>query len=250
MVKPAAKSAVNSVVKLHGAITGCGYQQLGSDIFHDLSQPLSTLVCLLEVNLLLSRPAKQLRHDLQIALQQANSIVRFERALRELWEAGSEHQDQETLSLAVCLRGVVADLLPMAESARVKLVLASSADCVVKVQASRLRQALAHVIEFALASSGPGAEVKITADERDGTGQVAVVVSAGTLSACGTPGAKAVTGEKAPPSDGKRREWKGRLGLAIARRILEMAGGSLLAENSADGLRLELRLPSIRGERD
>ena len=248
MAKPAAKSAVNSVVKLDGAIAGCGYQQLGSDIFHDLSQPLSTLVCLLEVNLLLSRPAKQLRHDLQIALQQANSIVRFERALRELWEAGSEHQDQETLSLAACLREVVADLLPMAESAKVELVLASRSDCVVKVQASRLRQALAHVIEFALASSGPGAEVKITADERDDTAQVAVVVSAGTLSECGAPGAKAVTGEKVPPSDGKQRKWKGRLRLAIARRILEMAGGSLLAENGADGLRLELRLPSTGDE--
>ena len=246
MVKPAAKSAVNSVVKLHGAITGCGYQQLGSDIFHDLSQPLSTLVCLLEVNLLLSRPAKQLRHDLQIALQQANSIVRFERALRELWEAGSEHQDQETLSLAVCLREVVADLLPMAESAKVKLVLASLSDCVVRVQASRLRQALAHVVEFALESSGP--EVKITAEKKDDTGQAAVVVSASTLSECGAPGAKAVTGEKAPPWDGKRREWKGRLRLAIARRILEMAGGSLLAENRADGLRLELRLPSTGDE--
>ena len=79
------------------------YQQLMSDLLHDLSQPLSTLTCLLEVNLLLSRPLKQVRHDLKIALQQVHGIVRLFRGLRELVDAGALQQDQERVSLTACL---------------------------------------------------------------------------------------------------------------------------------------------------
>src|SRR5579872_3381054 len=113
----------------------CGYRQLISDIFHDLSQPLSTLVCLLEVNLMLSRTVKQWRRDLKIALKQARSIVTHIRALRELWEAGSEPQDEQILSLSACLREAVGDMLPVAESAKKKLYLNSSSECRVRFQA-------------------------------------------------------------------------------------------------------------------
>ena len=70
--------------------TGEGqYRQLMSDLLHDLSQPLSTLTCLLEVNLLLSRRLKDVRHDLKIALRQVHWIVRLFRGLRELVDAGN-----------------------------------------------------------------------------------------------------------------------------------------------------------------
>src|SRR5580704_6329221 len=91
------------------------YQQLMSDLLHDLSQPLSTLTCLLEVNLLLSRPLKQVRHDLKIALKQLHWIVRLFRGLRELIDAGDSCQERERLQLTDCLREAVADVLPMAK---------------------------------------------------------------------------------------------------------------------------------------
>ena len=141
----------------------CGYKRLVSDIFHDLSQPLSTLTCLLEINLLLSRTPKQWRHDLKIALTQAHSIVRHFRALRELWEAGNAQADQQISSLTVCLREVVADLLPGAGSADVRLSLTcssaiSSSGCTVNFHGSGLRQGLTHLLEFAIESCRPGAE--------------------------------------------------------------------------------------------
>jgi len=184
-----------------------------------------------------------LRHDLQIALQQANSIVRFERALRELWEAGNAHQDRQVLSLAVCLREVVAELLPAAESARVKLFFASSSDCLVNFQASRLRQALVHLLEFAMESSASGAEVKITADEKDANARVAIALSAVTRAERGVSGVKARAGDKTPQSDGKRRELKRRLGLAVAWRIFESAGGILQSEDDGERLRIDVLLP-------
>jgi len=215
----------------------CGYRQLMSDIFHDLSQPLSTLTCLLEINLLLRRSAKQWRHDLKIALQQLRSIVAHIRALRELWEAGSEQQDQQVLSLDVCLRNAVADLLPVAESAKVKIKVffASSSDCRVNFQATRLQQALVYLLEFALESSAADSEVEVMAEERDEMGRVRVVLPIALSESC-------TAGAKAQP-DSKARELKRRVGVAVAWRIFETAGGTLQMQGSGERVCLEARLP-------
>jgi signal transduction histidine kinase len=237
------KSIVDSAVRpvvLSGRATVDGeYQQLMSDMFHDLSQPLSTLTCLLEVNLLLSRSLKQLRHDLKIALQQVRCIVQTFRNLRELWESGNAPQDQEVLSLAGCLREVLADLLPVAQSARVKVSLTSASDCLVNFQASRLRQALVHLLESTVGAPAAGAEAKITAGEENHAVRVTVAISA-----VGSSDAKARDAESTAESvERKQREFKRRLGLAIARRIFESADGSLYAEGSAERWGLEVRLP-------
>ena len=224
------------------------YQQLGSDIFHELSQPLSTLVCLLEVNLLISRSAKQMRHDLQIALKQARSIVQFDNALRELWSAGNAQQDQQPLSLGGCLREVVADLLPVAQSNQVEVVLTSDSDGLVNFQASRLRQGLFHLLEFALASCAVGGQIqiKITAGEDEESVRVTVAISATVVPEVEESDAKAQarsgTAESAPS---KQRELKRRLGLVIARRIFETGDGSLHAQASGERMRLEVSLPLI-----
>ncbi len=222
----------------------CGYKRLVGDIFHDLSQPLSTLTCLLEINLLLSRTPKQWRHDLKIALTQAHSIVRHFRALRELWEAGNAQADQQISSLTVCLREVVADLLPGAGSADVRLSLTcssaiSSSGCTVNFHGSGLRQGLTHLLEFAIESCRPGADVKITADEDDEGAQVRVAISAVEAS-----GAEVPTGGKTAESvERARRDLKKRQGIALAWRIFESGGGRLQAESNGDQLWLELCLP-------
>jgi signal transduction histidine kinase len=237
---PVANSAVNS-----GSADADGeYQRLMGEIFHDLGQPLSTLTCLLEVNLLLPRPAQQSQHDLEIALKQVNSIVWLFRSLRELEEAGNAHQDQQVLSLAGWLREVVADLRPVAESAKVGLFLACSSECRVNFQASRLRQALFHLTEFALDSSAPGAEVQVAASEEDEEARVTVAISAVKLSEIGVSGSNTpASGGTVESTKAKDGDLKRRLGLAIARRIFERASGTLRTEDEGKRLRLEVRLP-------
>jgi signal transduction histidine kinase len=238
MKAAATSSAMDSVINPVRTTAACEYQQLMSDMLHDLSQPLSTITCLLEVNLLLSHSAKQSRHNGQIALQQVRSVVWLFRALRELWEAGNADQDRQVVPLVVCLREVVADLLPVAESAKVKLSLTSNSDCRVNFQASRLRQALFHLLEFALGSSTPGAEVKITAREAD-EARVTVAISAVEVS-----GSEAKAGGSAAEStEWKQRDLKRRLGLAVAWRIFESAGGNLRIEEAGGRSRLEVFLP-------
>ena len=238
LVKPAARLVRQPVRKL-GA--DCGYQELVSDIFHELSQPLSTLTCLLEINLLLSRTVKQWRHDVKIALKQIRSVVWLVRALRELWEAGSAQQNQEVLSVAVCLREVMAELLPAAKSTKAKIFLTSSSDCLVNIQPSRLRQGFTSLLNFAMESGGGGAEVKIVANEEGKAAQVTVVISTVDF-----PSAKAVSGRNAAElAEGKRRDLKKRLGLAVAWRVFQSADGSLRAEDRGDRLWLEVRLPLV-----
>jgi signal transduction histidine kinase len=212
LVKPAARLVRQPVRKL-GA--DCGYQELVSDIFHELSQPLSTLTCLLEINLLLSRTVKQWRHDVKIALKQIRSVV---------W-----------------LREVMAELLPAAKSTKAKIFLTSSSDCLVNIQPSRLRQGFTSLLNFAMESGGGGAEVKIVANEEGKAAQVTVVISTVDF-----PSAKAVSGRNAAElAEGKRRDLKKRLGLAVAWRVFQSADGSLRAEDRGDRLWLEVRLPLV-----
>ncbi len=236
------------------ATAGDELQQLMSDVFHDLSQPLSTLTCLLEVNLLLSRPAKQVRHDLKIALHQVHFIVRLFRELRELADAGRVSEDQQRLPLTDCLREVVADVLPVAKLAKVKLSLTCKSEtaapgCMVNFQASRMRQALVHLLESALGSAATGAEVTITTSEDAEAARLTVAVSplailpVATLQADESGPKNGTSASAVGSAERKQRELKRRLGLAIARRIFEAAGATLLTQDSEERLWIEVRVP-------
>jgi signal transduction histidine kinase len=235
-----AATATKSAIVLGVAASDCEYQELMSEMFHDLSQPLSTVTCLVEVNLMLPRSLKQMRHDLKIALQQTRTIVRLFRNLRELWEAGHVQQEQQPLSLTFCLKEAITHLLPMSETG-VKISPIFNSDCLVRFQASRLRQALLHLLEFALGASAVSGEVKVTAGEEDGQVRVRVAISA--------VGSELLAAASAAES-GKWRQHdlQRRVRLAIARRIFETADGSLRLEDSrsGEGLFLEVRLPMVR----
>ena len=214
-----------------------------SDLLHDLSQPLSTLICLLEVNLLLSRPLKRVRRDLKIALQQMHWIVRLFRGLRELTEAGNSGREDERVALASCLRDVVAQLSPMAIPTRVELSVSSGSECVVNFQVGRLRQALVHLIEFALSSAAIDGAVAITVDEEGEGVRLTIVVSPTVSTSVELAPDNRVERTTAESQEGKQRQWNRRLGLAIARRIFETAGASFETEASGERLWLEVRFP-------
>ena len=229
------------------------YQQLMHDIFHALSQPLSTLACLIEINLLVSRPAKRTRHDLQVALKQTQSVTRLFRGFRELVEAGDPQQDQQALNLTDCLVEEVANFLPVAENQSVKLLLVceaapSNRKCLVRFQGSRLRQALLCLLEFTIEGCSRGTEIRITAAaDRD---EVRVTVAGPTECISEAVIAKAGAAKARVPAsiastEMKQRELKRRLALAIARRIFEGANGTLRVLDGAKELRLEVCLPLV-----
>jgi signal transduction histidine kinase len=241
-MKPAVERGGSDAVNSQGIAFDGEDQQLVGDMLHDLSQPFSTLTCLLEVNLLLSRSLKQVRHDLKIALQQVRSMVEKFRGLREFWEAGTGQQHEQVLSLIGCLRQQLADLRPVADAENVKVVLscesgASSSECLVNFQPSRLRQALSNLLQFALASAAAGSEIKILVGKADDAAQFTIEISA-------VSSRFLRTGSTAELAECKQHEMKRRLALAIARRILKGGQGSLGVEDSGEHLRLAVRLPS------
>jgi K+-sensing histidine kinase KdpD len=244
MTLAATRPALNAALHPAGKTADSEDQQLMSDLLHDLSQPLSTLTCLLEVNLLLSRPLKQVRHDLKIALQQVHWIVRLFRGLRELAEAANSHQDRERVALTACLREVVADRRPNAGPGGVEISVSSNSDCVVNFEASRLRQALVHLLEFAVGSAAAGAEVAIAVVEDDEAARLTIAVSPTAILSAEPASEDRVAGS-AESQERRQREWNRRLGLAIARRIFEVAGGSLRSVNHEGRLSLEVRLTPV-----
>lgn len=60
--------------------------QVLADLFHALSQPLTTLRCYLDLSLRRSPSSKQNRQELESALQAAESVIRLFADIRELLE--------------------------------------------------------------------------------------------------------------------------------------------------------------------
>ncbi len=213
-------------------------RELISDLFHALNQPLTTLRCSLELALQQPRTAKQYRDGLSVALKHAEQIAWLATGIRELLEA-DDADDRQVLALEVCLQETVVDLLPVAETAGVRLSFHRGSPCRVFFEPRRLRQALFHLLEYVLRGSRTAAAVNIEAAER---GEEAVLVV--TTSSQDVPCPQnSVAGPAANGSEGKAPELARRLGLAIARGIFQAAGGGLCLEGSGDCLSVKVRLP-------
>jgi signal transduction histidine kinase len=203
----------------------CEPRQLVSDLFHALSQPLTTLCCSLELTLQQTPTAEQYRESTTRALAQAERVSWLVTGIRELFDA-SEASSGEVLELQAAVQGVVSDLLPVAESAGVRICYLPRSACPVRFDAQRLRQGLFHLLEFAVGSCERGAVVKIELAEAGEEVVLGIVVCGDRVSCDQEPG-----------------ELARRLGLGIARAIFEAAGGSFLGERSVGYLGVEVRMP-------
>jgi two-component system heavy metal sensor histidine kinase CusS len=221
-----------------GGVTGdCEDSQLVSDLFHALNQPITALRCSLELSLQRPRTAEQYRDTLQAALQQAELVAGWAVGIRALLQADDAGDDLQVLALESFLRDAVADLQPVAESLQLEFGLhCDSAGCVL-FEPRRLQQALSGVLDFAIDLSSAGATVVVDARDRDREAVIVLAASPGDA----PPG----NGSAWPPPKDAGRILRQRLGLAIPRRIVAAAGGSLQAETSRAGLRIELCLPLV-----
>jgi C4-dicarboxylate-specific signal transduction histidine kinase len=200
-------------------------QQLVSDLFHQLSQPLTTLCCALELALLQTPTLEQYGEIVSQALDQAEKASALATAIRELSGAGQPGGSGDLLELRREVEEAIADLLPVAESAGVQVCFAPGPACPVWFDASRLRQGLFHLVGFAI---GSGAAVAIELAERAAQAMLGLTISG--------PGVGGDT-----PADPGLELWR-RLGLGIARAIFEASGGSCRVERSPASLRVEVRI--------
>ena len=210
-------------------------RQLVSDLFHQLSQPLTTLCCSLELAQLQTPTAEQYGEIVSRTLEQAEKASWLATAIRELFDAGQAGKDGEVLELRWVVEDAVADLLPVAQSVGVQVCYSPRSPCPVWFDAQRLRQGLFHLLAFGFASGGPGVVMTIEMEERG-----AQVVLTLTLSGRGEFDGAAAAG---PNHEHLPNDLVRRLGLGIARAIFEAAGGSLGLELGSQSLSVEVRLP-------
>jgi len=208
-------------------------QRVVQDAFHALSQPLTALHCSLELALREARPDGPLQEGLQAALSHAERIVYLANGIRELVDAPGAGEERSVVSLEKYVREALADLLPVAQVAQVNLRMQCDSDCSVLTAPQRLGQALFYLFESAIASAAPGSVLPLEA---------AVHASEVVLLLTITRGAKALSAEGSEVE--QAQELSRRLGLAIAGRVVESAGGKLQMQESAGQLRLRLRLPA------
>jgi signal transduction histidine kinase len=206
------------------------FRQLVSDLFHQLSQPLTTLCCSLELALLQTPTADQYDEIVSQALIQTERASATATAIRELFDAGRVPGGGEILELRRAVEEAIADLLPVAESSGVDLRYLSGPPCRLWFDASRLRQGLFHLFGFVIGSGGAADVVKIALAER--SAEVTVVLE---LSGNGV--------RASPDETNSDLELLRRLGLGIARAIFEAAGGSVTVEPGAECKSVEVRLP-------
>jgi len=222
-----------------GIAASCEYHNILADLFHALSQPLTTLQLCLSGSLQKPQPARGYRRDLQMALQQAKSVVFLTAAIHELVSCEASNGQQHKSDLGACAREAVDDLLPIARSADLKLSLSGRSSCQVEVEAGRLRQAVFYVIESALNHSRPGSKISISvAQDRKEAGL--------TVRIPAPPRKKPKVFRK--PGATSIPTLHRRLTLAIARHTFESASGTFQICQTQKQTILLIRLPRSKPE--
>jgi signal transduction histidine kinase len=212
-------------------------RQLVSDLFHQLSQPLTTLCCSLELAPLQASTAEEYGEIVSRALGQAEKVSWLATAIRELFDAGQAGQAPEVLELRRAVQDAVGDLLPVAASAGIEISYLTAPTCPIWFDAQRLRQGLFHLLGFVVDSGGRGELVKIELKEH---GEKAVM----TITVSGAD--RLMNG--ADQKDSQPALTR-RLGIGIARAIFEAAGGSFNLERQPAGLCVTVQFLGAKRDR-
>jgi signal transduction histidine kinase len=216
----------SSTVANSPTLADCEPGQLVADLFHALSQPLTTLCCSLELTLQQAATVEEYRECVIRALADAERVSWLSTGIRELLEAGHAGEDCESLQLQPAVQAAIDDLLLLADSTGVRICYLPGAAGPVWFEARRLRQGLFHVLGFAVSAGGEGAVVRIEVVE---AGEEVVL-------------ALTVSDEAHSSKSAEDEQLALRLGLGIARATFEAAGGSFRVERGVDCLGLEVRL--------
>src|SRR5262249_40870842 len=133
-----------------------------SEVFHNLSQPLTALHCTLDLALQRDVEFEQLRASVESALGHAACLRQRLMLVRALSDAGQDGGSRESIDLASLLRNLVEDLQPLFASAEKTLELeTTNAALLVRVDAARLQRALFAFLEYLFSYLLPGGTISI-----------------------------------------------------------------------------------------
>jgi signal transduction histidine kinase len=212
------------------------------NVAHDLRTPLTRLRGTAELALQ-SVGEKDAQMDaLADCVEQADDVLQLLRALMEISEAeaGMLKLDKAPCDLGAVTRRAVELYTEVAEAKPLSLQMDVNENISVLGDATRLRQAIANLVDNAIKYTPPGGRVSVAA-LADGEEAVVRVNDTGP----GVPGSEQPRiWERLYRGDASRSERGLGLGLSLVRVIAEAHGGRVTLVNGAEsGAVFELRLP-------
>jgi hypothetical protein len=179
---------------------------------------------------------------LQESLGLTQEITMLTGGIKELLEAEKPGNSRQRLSFDAILRTTVQELLPVASSGGVGLSLLPMPALAVLGDPDQFYKALLYLLDFALVSCCTGDELLVQSAPHEGCIECTIE--------CARHPEQDSTPETKPK--GTARSY---LNLLIARRVLEVAGGTVFLERTPQQFYLRLQLPMAaevaeRGPRD
>jgi hypothetical protein len=213
------------------------------ELLHSLSQPLTGLLCSLELSLQLpldlstEQVAEQQQANVSVALQQTEKVIGMIQLMREYLDAEQTGPEAFSSALAPATRSLIEELSSIAAVRDVRLRLVGTCTATVPVPESRLRLALQYLIAAMIEAQPVGGKVMLLLGE----GPAGAVLRA--------EGAHDFHQQK-PSATSPQTTLRG-VRIAIATRVLESAGASLVFGGDAvDPTGFVLRIPRRVAARD
>jgi hypothetical protein len=206
------------------------------ELLHSLSQPLTGLRCSLELSLDLplelspGEVAELQQENVATALQQTERVIGMIQLMREYLDADQPRQGIYSTALAPALRSVIEELSSIAAVRSIQLRLVGTCTAMLPAPEPRLRLALQYLIATMIDAQPVGAKVTLLLGE----GPAGAVLRAEGERRFRDP----VLTTAAPAATLRRVK------LAIATRMLETAGASLVfSEGDVGPAGFVLRIP-------
>jgi len=198
------------------------------ELLHSLSQPLTSLRCSLELSLdlALEEGAEQRQERVGAALQQTENVIGMIQLIREYLDAEQPASGVRSTPLAPAMRSVIEELSSIAAVRSVRLLLVGTTTAKLCAAESQLRLALQYLVAPMVEAQPVGGGVTLSLGED----------TAGTL--------LRGEGEREFYNPSGTASTLRRMRLAIARRVLETAGASLVfGGGDVDPTGFVLRIP-------
>ena len=209
-------------------------ESLLPELLHALNQPLTSLRCSLEVTLLQPRDSDEYRRRLRESLKLTEDITVLACGIRELIDVEQPIAQPRAVSLDKILQFSTRELMPLADAEGVGISVLCTPSLAVLGDEQQLSTAIIYLLSFLLNRSSQGGEVNVQA-KRDGE-EIALAFE---LSEGVTQG----SGSKPPAKPGAARAY---LRLLVARRIFEVAGGTVRVDLNSKRGSIRIRLPRLR----